>query len=97
MESTTEFGLRSQYRLESRKTFVEQDCPRVSAAFLLRKSVPMPKQYRQGDLACYMKRKGATTPEEVWRGPSRVIGANNRVIRVMHTGIPFATAVHICK
>ena len=32
MDSTTEFGLRSQYRLESRKKLVEQDCSRRPAA-----------------------------------------------------------------
>ena len=74
--------------------FVEQDCSRRSAALLLRKSVPMPKQCRQGDLVCYMRRQGGNTLAEVWRGPSRVIGADHRVIWVVHNGIPVATAVH---
>ena len=41
-----------------------------------------------------MKRQGANTLEEVWHGPSRVIGADDRVTCVMHNGIPVATAVH---
>ena len=57
MDSTTEFELRSQYRPESRKKFFEQDCSRSSAALLLRESVPMPKQYREGDLVCFLNSK----------------------------------------
>jgi hypothetical protein len=94
MDSTTEFGLRSKYRLDSRTKYVEQDCSRRAAGLTLRKSVPMPMNYRQGDLVCYIKRQGAATAEEVWRGPARVIGADNRVIWVMHGGIPVATAAH---
>ena len=48
--------------------------------------------YRQGDLVCYIKRQGATTAEDIWRGPARVLGADNRVIWVMHGGLPVATA-----
>ena len=49
LESTTEFGLRSQYRLESRKKFVEQDSSRGSAALILRKCVLTLKQHCQVD------------------------------------------------
>ena len=94
MDSTREFGLLSQYRLESRKQFVEQGVSQRGTARLLRKSVPMPKHYRQGDPVCYMKRQGANTPDEAWRGPSGVFGAENRVMWNMHNGIPAARVVH---
>ena len=54
----------------------------------------MPMNYRQGDLVCYIKRQGAATAEDVWRVPARVVGADNRVIWVMHGGVPVATAAH---
>ena len=35
--------------------------------------------------------------DDVWRGPARVIGSDNRVIWVMHNGMPVATATHLMR
>ena len=80
MDSTTAFGLRASYRLTSMSQFVRQDCSRSYAAAQLRKSVPLPGPYRQGDLICYKTDQGAEEPGTEWNGPARILGLENRTV-----------------
>ena len=93
MDSTTAFGLRASYRLTSMSQFVRQDCGRRYAAAQLRKSVPLPGPYRQGDLICYKTDQGAQEPGTEWNGPARILGLENRTVWCMHNCVPVAASI----
>ena len=56
-EGETDFALRAKYWLTARRGYVKQDCSLRSARAMLRKSAPVPSQYRAGDLVCFRRER----------------------------------------
>ena len=56
-EGETDFALRAKYRLTARRGYVKQDCSLRSARAMLRKSAPIPSDYRAGDLVRFRRER----------------------------------------
>ena len=52
----------TQMRLACKKGFAETDCSKRVAKVILRKAAPLPGDYAVGDLICFKRESGATTP-----------------------------------
>ena len=87
-DGTTEFGRISRIREKARKAFIRADMSsRVSRA-ILRKSAPIQKEYRAGDMVCYR------TDQSGWSTTCRIIGFDgDKLAWVLHRGTPACVAI----
>ena len=92
-DASTEFAIRSKYRLEARKAFVKEDCGRRAASAILRKAAPVPMKYGAGDMVCYMVQQGANEPGSQWSSVARIIGFEGKTMWVICEGVPVATSL----
>ena len=59
---------------------------------MLRTSTALFAQSRVGDIVMHYKVHGAAEPGSKWRGPARVIGHDNKTVRLVHNAVPVASA-----
>ena len=78
LDASTEFGLRARCRFTARKSFVKLDCSTRVQSALLRKAKSIPKEYNMRDMVMYKKEQGALEPQDIWRGPARIIGFDKK-------------------
>ena len=97
LDPNTEFGLRARCRLTARKSFVKLDCSTRVQAALLRKAVSIPKEYQMGDMVMLRKEQGAVEPQDIWRGPARIIGFENNTTWLSFEAGVIASALHLLR
>ena len=81
-------------RLACKKGFAETDCSMRVVKVILRKAAPLPGDYAVGDLVCFKREAGATTPEDRWSRPTRTIGFDGpKIVWGLNESIPVCLAL----